>query len=267
MTPCNDRYCTEMIMDPTGMKRRCKIKIKKKNDICHIHKKIKMDKKEKSIELVYDIDYLDRTFGHNLMNLYDSWSEINPNEYVELDNEMWPVNIIINTITHQLNNSNMENPYLIYPNNPFTRASFTPNALLKLAEKIRNINTPINVVLKLLLEQSEQSIIRYYNESLHYLDRHSILLMSMICNSLRFMTINYKNSQNNYVGFWVRKNKKKTEFETLYANYTEAPYQIINRGIIINNPYREYLKFTLKNYPIDESQPTDIVYCEHLLTI
>ncbi len=260
------RHCTEMITDSTGKKRRCKVKVKNKDDVCHIHKKTKKEKRTLDAN-IYSSEYLDKTFGHNLMNLYGSWSEINPSEHIELDNEMWPLDIIVNTITHQLNNSNMENPYLIYPNNPFTRAPFTPGALQKLSEKIISLNIPVNIVLKLLLEQPEKSITRYYNESLHYLDRHSILLMSLICQHLRFMTINHKNSQNNYIGFWVRKNKKKTEFETLYANYNEVPYQIINRGMVINNPYREYLKFTLKNFPIDESQPTDPEYCEYLLKI
>ena len=81
------------------------------------------------------------------------------------------------------------------------------------------------------------------------------------------MTVNYKNSQNNYTGFWVRKNKKLTKFEKLYISFNEVPYQIFNRGTIISNPYREHLKYTLKSIEIDESLPTDIEYCEYLLKV
>lgn len=282
-------HCTEMITDSRGIKRRCKVKVKNKNEPCHIHKKVKRDQinfirenveSNESLEIkpspsmiesthnimkpTITIEHLDRLFKHNLMNLYGSWSEINSSEYIELDNEIWPISIIISTITHQLNNSNMENPYLIYPNNPFTRTPFTPKSLIILSQKIKELNIPVNIVLKLLLEQPEKSIVKFYNESLHYLDRHSILLMSVICKHLRFMTINCKNSQSNYIGFWVRMNKKKTPFEILHTSYNEAPYQIINRGMIVNNPYREYLKLTLKNLPLDESQPTDDEYCEYL---
>jgi len=260
----NDLYCTEMVTDIiSGIKRQCRIKVKEKGSICHRHKcKTTVEKKD-----IIDTIYLDRMFRHNLMNIYNSWSEIDVSEYIELDNEMWPLSIIINTITQQLNNSNMENPYLIYPNNPFTRTPFTPNALIRIAQKIRFLNIPVNVALKLLLEQSEKSIAKYYNESLNYLDRHSILLMSLIYQHLRFMTVNYKNSQNNYTGFWVRKNKKLTKFEKLYISFNEVPYQIFNRGTIISNPYREHLKYTLKSIEIDESLPTDIEYCEYLLKV
>ncbi|AYV77248.1 MAG: hypothetical protein Barrevirus23_5 [Barrevirus sp.] len=198
------------------------------------------------------------------MSLHDSWSEIDKLDIIELDNEFWPLSIIINIITHQLNNSNMENPYLIYPNNPFTRIPFTITALLLIRDKVKQSNMFINITLKLLLEQPEKSIIKFYTEAQKYLDRHSILLMALLCKELRFMTINYKNSQSNYIGFWVRKNYKLTNFEKLYINLLEAPYQIICRGSIINNPYREYIKVTLRNLPIDEAKPTDLLYCEQL---
>lgn len=246
--------CTETVTDHTGHKRKCKIKVKNNDIFCHIHNKIK----NKSY-INYDID-----FKHNLMNLYTSWSEIDKSEHITLDSEPWPIHIIISTITHQLNNSNMENPYLIYPNNPFTRKPFSPESLLILSQKIKELKIKIHITLKLLLEQPITTITRFYNESLLNLDRHSILLMALLCNHLRFMTINYKNSQNNYIGFWVRKNKKKTEFETVYANFNNAPYQIIHRGEILSNPYREHLKYLLKTLPVDESLPTDDEYCEYL---
>lgn len=263
----NDRkyeYCTEPVKDITGVKRRCKIKAMANNNICHIHKKKqKIVHNEKEVVHRND-EYLDRQFSHNLMNMYDSWKEIDVSERIELDNEIWPISIIINTFTNQLNNSNMENPYLIYPNNPFNRNSFTPKALINLATKIQSLKIPINVTLKLLLEQPEKILNNFYKESLKYLDRHSILLMALLQNHLRFMTINYKNSQNNYIGFWVRKHQKLTEFEKIYTRYNEASYQILNAGTIINNPYKEYLKYLLKDFLTDESKPTDSEYCEYL---
>lgn len=243
--------CTETVLDQKGHKRKCKIKVKDKNSKCHIHKKAKTN-----------IENLDLTHKHNLMNLYYSWADIDPSEIIFLDSEPWPIHIIISTITHQLNNSNMENPYLIYPNNPFTREPFTESALLTLSKKIKELNIKVHISLKLLLEQT--NISRFYGEAKSNLDRHSILLMTVICKTLRFMTVNYKNSQNNYTGFWIRKNIKKTQFETLYTKLNEEPYQIIYKGTIINNPYREHLKYLLKILPADESQPTDEQFCELL---
>lgn len=265
--------CITIITDRTGETRQCKLKIKS-NNLCRIHlnKKEKDKKKDKDIEKKetvepqkFDTIYLDRIFPHNLMNLYNSWSEIDQKEYIELAEETWPITILVNTITHQINNSNMENPYPIYPHNPFTRRPFTPKELLTLKQKIKSLNMPINISLKLLLEQPEKSINYIYKETLGYLDRHSILLMSLFQQYLRFMIINYKNSQNNHIGFWVNKTQKLTHFEEMYNSFKEVPYQIFNRGQIINNPYREYLKYVLKNYIIDECQPTDDQFCEYIL--
>lgn len=258
----DDGYCTELVHDRlTGKERRCKLKKVKNNILCFKHVgKIKQDIKENT-----DNHYLDRVYSHNLMNLYNSWSEIDVKERIELDGQIWPLSIIINTITQQINNSNMENPYPIYPHNPFTRKPWLPKELLSLKQKIKLQSIPINVSLKLLLEQPEKSINYIYREAIGYLDRHSILLMSLFQQYLRFMTINYKNSQNNYIGFWVQKTQKLTHFEKLYTEFKEIPFQIFNRGNIINNPYREHLKYVLKNYDIDERQPTDEEFCEYLL--
>ena len=283
----NKGYCTKLVTDKTGNTRQCKLKAKH-GDLCRIHHKIKLtqdkentlknmndkininkedrkNNKENNIVLTknkIDYNYLDRIFPHNLMNLYGSWKEIDEREYIELSKEFWPIEIIINTITHQINNSNMENPYPIFPNNPFTRKLFTPADLLHLRNKIKELKIAINISLKLLLEQPERSIIYIYKEASGYLDRHSILLMSLLQQYLRFMTINYKNSQNNYIGFWVKKDMHITQFEELYNDFKQVPYQIFNGSDILINPYREYLKYVLKELEIDEIMPTDDKFLE-----
>ena len=264
--------CTKFIHDKNGIMRQCKFKAKHKN-LCGVHYKIQL-REEKTVnqdskninklenDQKFNSEYLDNNFRHNLMDLYNSWNEIDQKEYIELSNGIWPICIIIDIFTHQINNSNMENPYPIFPHNPFTRKLFTPVDLIHLKEKIIELKIPINVSLKLLLKQQESSIDYLYREADSYLDRHSILLLSLLQQHLRFMIINYKNSQNNYIGFWVKKFRELGEFEELYNDYKQVPYQIFDDGLIITNPYREYLKYVLKNYEIDESKPNNEQYCE-----
>ena len=233
--------CTELIMDrSTMLRRRCKMKVKE-NNLCRIHYK----------------EDLDQLYGHNLMNLYTSWNEIDKKEHIKLLGEMWPIHIIIDTITQQINTSNMENAYPIYPHNPFTRKPFLPKDLIELKNQTKLLDIKLNPALKLLLDQSEKSLNILFQEASGYLDRHSILLMSLFQQHLRFKIINCKNSQDNYVGYWVKKNNKMSKFEEIYTKFRQEPYQVVHRGMIINNPYREYLKDVLKKLPIDESQPTD----------
>jgi hypothetical protein len=287
--PINNGYCEKFVTDKIGYTRQCKLKAKH-GDLCRIHHKIKLKQNKENTMMIknnkvkvkkikkkdsakntilareskeiIDYNYLDRVFHHNLMNLYGSWKEIDQKEYIELSKEFWPIEIIINTLTHQINNSNMENPYSIFPNNPFTRKLFTPGDLIHLRDVIKELKISINISLKLLLEQPKRSIVYIYKEASGYLDRHSILLMSLLQQYLRFMTINYKNSQNNYLGFWVQKDMKFTPFEELYNDFKQVPYQIFNGGNILANPYREYLKYVLKDLEIDEIVPTDDMFLE-----
>lgn len=234
--------CSAQIIDKNMNKRQCKNKCK--NDrYCHIHLKNKIEKvatvQPQPIQLPPTqpiIQFLDDNFKHNLMDMYNSWSEIDSNEIVLMDNEYWPVTIIINHFTFQLNNSNMENPYPTFPNCPFNRVNFTVSALLNLKSKLSLLKKPINIALKLFLIQSEETLQNLYSD----VDNNS--LTDLLKNNLRYMLINTKNSQDLYTGFWVSLSMKYTTFERLYIFLNSMPYQIILNGYIMENINRNIIQ-------------------------
>jgi hypothetical protein len=101
-----------------------------------------------------------------------------------------------------------------------------------------------------------------YNDALKDKDGLSISLLALLNAHFRFRIINYKNSQSSYLGMWVMKQVKSSEFELLHKRYRNCPYQLIQRGIIIPNHYRNHLKHLIDNYPEELCDPCQDAYCE-----
>ena len=275
-------YCISNVIDRNGVSRKCKNKVKN-NNLCHIHlnkfnaciinkKNINDDIKniieERIIKNIVSTikkqnDLLDTKYEYTLMNLYDSWNDVNFSNKIIMDNgEYWSVDIIINVISYQLNNSAMENPYPTYPNNPFNRKPFTPESLISLRNRLKQLQTPTNIALQLLLSQKNNYIKSIYNEVVRSDDRFSHKLLLLFEKHFRFMIVNNKNSQNIYTGLWVNKKYPTTDFEKIYNIFKKIPYQILHFDRIIDNPQRNI--FLCKLDKCDENK-IDINYFTKLL--
>ena len=198
------------------------------------------------------VNFLNNNYNYTLMYMYDSWSEIDFSHQILIDNEYWHIDILINNITQQLNNSTMENPYPTYPNNPFNRIPVTPNSILKIKQRITVLQKQIHIGLKLFLSQSNESLDEMYNAALNSNDLFSPQILALFNKNLRFMIINSKNSQDSYIGIWVHQKYPMTNFEILYTHFKNMPYQIMHHGYVINNPQRAF--FSNKLASIREDQ-------------
>lgn len=285
--------CMSYITNKNGKTRRCQSK--SKSDLCGHHhnydnkllNKIKKDtikklainikKINKEVQEIVEENYissyidnivntneLNRKYKHNLLDLYNSWDEIELSQRIIFANEVWVVNLLINHITNQLNHSNMENPYPIYPSNPFTRKLFSVMNLLTLKNRIISLHIKINLSLKILLSQTEKTLMIYYEEATANLTNFSSSLLDTLRKHLRFMLLHEKNSQSSYIGIWAPLNYPLTSFEKFYKQFTNIPYQLIIDDDIYDNPYRELLKREFELFPFEDYDIFDNQFCGFL---
>ena len=198
------------------------------------------------------------------MDLYDSWNEIDIQNILKIDKEYWDIKILINIMTYNLNNSNMENPYPTFPNNPFNRKLIDKDSLIKIKNKIKKNKIPIHISLKTFLLQPLNSIQQFHDDAIKSKDGYSPKIIEVFQQKLRFMMINSKNSQDLYTGMWVDKNYPVTKFESLYKTAREIPYQIFFNNQIIDNPTRQKLQFLLSYYSADNYELNDKKFLEFL---
>lgn len=209
---------------------------------------------------------LDAKFYHNLLGIYDSWNDVELKNHIKVDKEYWPVDILLNHFSQQLNNSTMELQYPIYPTNPYTRQTFSVDALLKIKNRIKLLKIRVNVALKVFLNLPEKTLTQIYKDAMCSQNRHSHLLTRHLETYLRFKLINCKNSQFNYVGYWVRKTLPTSPFEMIYKDYRNAPYQMYDRyhDMIINNPYRIRIEKTINDMQPEIFDISNCIICELL---
>lgn len=207
---------------------------------------------------------LNQKYKHNLFYLYSSWDEIEISQRIKLDDDVWVVNLLINHITNQLNHSNMENPYPIFPSNPFTRKLFSVTELLTLKKRIISLNIKINLSLKILLNQSDKLLTIFYNEANIHPNNFSYSMLDTLKKHLRFMLLHEKNSQSSYIGIWAPINYPLTHFEKFYTQFMNIPYQLIIDNNIYDNPYRELLKNEFEQFPFEDYDLFDNQFCGFL---
>jgi hypothetical protein len=155
----------------------------------------------------------------------------------------------------------MENPYPIYPNSPFNRKIFSVNDLMTLGKKLKELKKPVNIALKLLLNQPYEILQTIYENI--GVNNFSTDLVELLKNNYRYMIINSKNSQDIYTGFWVQKQMPYTQFEKLYESLNNIPFQIIMDGYIVMNNGRNIIKNKMEKCMTNHNM-LDKKFCEFL---
>ncbi len=233
----NTNYCGYHIK-----KNNCKI-IKSQKSIKDISKKIKNNYKYIYAKIFDKYNY------ENLMNIYDSFIELPIENIIFLDNKFWDVNLLLEQWGNLLCSTEMQNPFPIFPSNPFTRKNLIKNDVINILNSLIINKIKIYNPLKYLLENYDKI---YDNEYITYntdfiLSRKIIKLLE---EKFRFRLINNKNSQDCYLGFWTDKNEPLSDFEIFYDYYNKIPFQITNIfGAIIDNIEKTEIKNMLDNYP------------------
>ena len=290
----NNHYCMAIVNLNKNNQKKCSFKSFGSNDFCKKHidvgkydiatltriktndmTKFKLNDDNVSIkpqinsfDQIMDKYYssLDNKFNHNLLGIYDSWKDVDLKYHIKIDNEYWPIDILINHFGQQLNNSNMESQYPIYPSNPFTRKTFSIDALLKIKNRIKILKLRVNVALKILLNAPEKTLTKICKDASDHTNRHSQLITKYLDTYLRFKLINCKNSQFNYVGYWVRKITPLSSFECIYHDYRNIPYQVYDsyHNTLISNPYRHYVETVINKSQAELFDINNDVICELL---
>jgi len=210
-------------------------------DFCYYHRKQNQNSK-----LIKSIEELDKHYKHCLLYIMDSWNEVNK----------WDINIIINHYTTQLNSSNMENPFPIYPSDPFTRTPITKEDIQNIIKKIKQISLNVNLTLKIFLLSKKTDL--FYNEAIISQTGHSSSLLELFDTKMRYKLINNKDSQELYTGYWIQKSAKLSTFEKLYNLIKKIPIYLIDlNNFIYDNP--EINKIKKKMDELDEQINMPIV--------
>jgi len=202
---------------------------------------------------------------HNLLGMYDDWKNIPFIFRIYIDNEWWDIRILINNIVNQLNQCKMENPYPIFPNNPFTRKLFSYDDLIKLKKRIKLVGIKINIVFKLFLNLKKNIILEIYYEAKNNYENNSSKLLVLFNQQFRYKLINFKDSQNCYIGCWVKKKVPHSRFEIIYYEWLNCPYQIYDYllNIIIPNDEKDDLAEELMN--LNKENWTSNAHCLEFL--
>jgi hypothetical protein len=185
---------------------------------------------------------LDSEYGYMLMDIKDGWTDVPVSHRILLSDGWWDITILINHITNQLNQSNMENPYPIYPSSPFTRLLYSVDDISKIRQRIVDIHMKVNVALKVFLTSNNDQLERFYDEAITDPNMFSSSLLQQLKSSLRYRMMNSLNSQGQFTGHWIRQSKPKDGFERLYDTYSKMSPEIYDHftGYYVRNYNRDY---------------------------
>lgn len=263
----------------TKLNNQCNKSSINKSDFCHLHNKYspeflknkrlitknKFKLPQKSLidlSISYSLgDYVTTRFENQtstlnqnceqLMYIYDDWNQIPLYRRVLLDNNWWDVSSLISHFSHCLNSSNMNNPSPMYPSNPFNRIKFTKDGLIKLRQHLYLTMIEIPISVYIFLDMC--------------LDRPEVnnTILDTFSNWLRFKIINYKDSQNCYQGVWVYKYTELSDFEILFQEWNNMPYQqmVVNHHgeyIVTENIQRIMMQHILETCPVEQWSPLKI---------
>jgi hypothetical protein len=186
---------------------------------------------------------MDEKYIHSLLDISDSWTDVPLYRRICIQDEWWDLETILSHYSEQLNHSLMENPYPIYPSSPFTRILVRPDQVVYIKKRVKNANISVNIALKYFLNLDYHSIKKCYTESLEKSNKSPPSLLRFLNEKLRYMLTNSINSQNSFVGHWISRHEKKTDFEELYQDWLATPYQLISpmNYDIIENPQKDFL--------------------------
>ena len=187
-------------------------------------------------------DYLDKNNSHNLLGIHDSWSQVKHKVYMPTylpngttQHNWWDLDIFIDMINAQLNNSSMSLPHPTFPHDPFTRVPYNVTQLKQLYKYMPScpeFKVPIPLIHLLSFIINNDKLPREHTDLITYLQ--------CTCNC-RYKLFNRKDSQNNYIGVWVNKSMPLSLFE---QNYNElkliSPYVNYGNITILNPLYIQY---------------------------
>lgn len=251
----NDGICMSR-MNSKHPDKRCTRSVYKNSDFCRYHKRYGkylnsvvskkktilkrltkvLSKKPKKIKEAYIKFYkmLNSKYIHNLFYIYDSWDGISAEYIIKLDGDYWDINMLIKIITQQLNSCDMGNPFPKYPHNPFNRKPFTVKGLKHLNSRLTD-DISRDLIIDIFL--SYKGMRALYKDNLDTFNYESTRrIREYLSVFLRFKRINYKDSQDNYVGYWTKKNTPLSMFEQLYEEYEKICPRIYIGNIFTENP-------------------------------
>jgi hypothetical protein len=280
MANWSDKRCMSTLK---GKLDRCKRNPIKNNDFCKTHceehiydEKFLQDKKlihsdddvvNKYLDLIVDNfcdeltkkqKYLDDNFIHGLIGLNDSWSEIPFMYWFKCDDTFWDIRSLVKILAMQLNQSELEKPFPIFPENPFTRKKFSIAELRSLNSRIELLKTfhrppnteelNVNIALSKFLTIPDKLLNSVRNERSQY--SASIKIINRLSTSLRYKMINYKDSQGRYCGYWVKKTTQVSQFEKYYNEIVTATVMYNNLYVLLDTPmYRKIINTLNKLVP------------------
>lgn len=231
--------------------KQCRASIKK--ELSSLSIKASIDRLiNKTAKKINDhTEALDKDYIDQLMMLEPSWANVPIHRRINLSDGWWDLEFILNHFSQQLNHSDMENPYPIYPRNPLTRECYLESDIQKIRLMVVLMGIPVNVAFRAFIMLEDWVIYTVYNEANNNINGSSSFLLNYLNSKLKFKYINFKNSQDCYTGHWVSINTPLTKFEKLFKKYNSVPWQAYDavRGEYIINPERIRLQQQMNACP------------------
>ena len=201
-------------------------------------------KKKKSL-----IEMLDESYSYFLLGGESSWSEI-PFRYIYKikEGEYWNIKFLLKHFTQQINHCNMSEPSPQYPSSPMTRVKYTIKEMRTFYNHVKKIGLKIHPSLNLVLNMNLDKIYKKQEKEDKKAaaarrfprDYFKKYLTDKLTISMRFSIINNKDSQSNYIGYWVNKRKKLSDFEKLYREWNNMAPFVYSRNSLVQNPDRVF---------------------------
>ena len=177
-------------------------------------------------KIITNTELVNTKYNYALMDIKENWNDIPVCHRIELSDGWWDIIILTTHFSSQLNQSNMENPYPVFPSSPFTRKLYTLDDIAKIRERLIGLKMKINIALKIFINCDVAKIREFYNEALNDPNTFSNQLLQYMRSNLRYRLMNSLNSQSHFTGFWIRDNKTRDDFERLYDTYSKMSPEI-----------------------------------------
>ena len=212
-----------------------------------INENILKFKQKMDIKINNNTNLLNSKHDFMLMDIKDGWEDVPYCYRIHLSDEWWDITILLEHMTSQLNQSDMENPYPIYPCSPFTRILFTINDIQKIKKRIIDVKLKVNIACKIFINSDINKLKQFYLEASQDHNSFSSSLLEYLKTVLRYRLTNNLNSQSQFTGYWVRTNEPINNYEKLYESYTKMSPEVYDymTGNYIQNYDRDFIYILL----------------------
>jgi hypothetical protein len=181
-----------------------------------------------------------------LIECVDSWDEVSEEyHFITSGNYCFDIRSLITMISMQLNVSEYGGPRSKWPYNCYNRIPFFRHELINIANYIKKENLSINIALYYFLSNLLINQELFSDDNISIYKNNPILLVQILLNDLRFKIINQTDSQENYTGYWVKKDIPLTEFEKARNIWIQLGQQLTMVG-------QEQRIIMEENYPKEE---------------